>query len=66
MKNQKQRWLLVKVLAFKETNQNTQEVRNERFLISTIQNNVHIFAICYLYKATNRQTDVKHEKEKKN
>ena len=34
-KNQKQRWLL----AFKETNQNTQEVKTERFL-KTRQNNV--------------------------
>ena len=30
-------------IAFKKTNQNTQEVNNERFLISTRQNNVQIF-----------------------
>ena len=39
--NRKQRWLL----AFKKTNQNTHEVKNERFLISTRQNNVRIFGI---------------------
>ena len=41
-KNLKQRWLL---LAFQKRNQNTQEVKNERFLISTRQNNVRIFGI---------------------
>ena len=40
----KQRWLL----AFKKTNQNTQEVKTERFLIRTRQNNVQ-----FLDKATN-------------
>ena len=49
--NRKQRWLQ----AFKKTNQNTQEVTNECFLIWTRQNNVWIFGIrC---KATNGQTD---------
>ena len=33
------------MLAFKKTNQNTQEVKHERFLISTRQNNVPIFGI---------------------
>ena len=37
-KHRKQTWLL----AFKKTNQNTHEVKNERFLISTRQNNVRI------------------------
>ena len=39
-------------------NQNTQEVKNECFLISIKQNNVPL-------KATSGQTDRKHEKEKK-
>ena len=32
-------------VAFKKTNQNTQEVKNERFLISTMQSSVRIFGI---------------------
>ena len=48
--NRKQRWLL----AFKKTNQNAQEVKNARFLISTRQNNVQMFSIRHLDKATNR------------
>ena len=52
-KNRKQRWLLT----FLKTNQNTQEVNNERFLISTRQNHVRIFGIpCLINKATNPQT----------
>ena len=35
--HRKQRWLL----AFKKTNQNTQKVKNERFLISTRQNSAN-------------------------
>ena len=49
-----------------KTNQNTQEVENERcFLTSTRQNNVQISAYVAFNKATNGQTDIKHEKEKK-
>ena len=47
--DRKQRWLL----AFKKTNQNTQEVKLERFFISTRQNNVIIFVI-QSDKRTNR------------
>ena len=45
-------------------NQNTQEVKNERFLIFTIQNNVRIFGILAFGKAT-KQTDIKHEMGKR-
>ena len=38
-----------------EKNQNTQEVKNELFLISTIQSNVRIFR--YTLPLTKRQTD---------
>ena len=41
-------------------NQNTQGVKNERFLISTRQNNVRIFGI-----QTDKKIYIKHEKEKK-
>ena len=37
--------MTVTVLAFKKTNQNTQEVKYERFLMLTRQNNAHIFGI---------------------
>ena len=37
--------LLLVLLAFKKTNQNTQEAKNERFLILTKQNNLQIFGI---------------------
>ena len=50
-KNRKQRWLL----AFKETNLNTQDVKNERFLIWTGKNNVGIFR--QLLPSTKRRTD---------
>ena len=47
-------------------NQNTQEVKNECSLISTRQNNVHIFDIYAAYhKATNGQTDIKEFKHEK-
>ena len=42
-------------------NTHTQEVKNERFLMLTRQNNVRIFGI-RCDKATNGQIDVKHEK----
>ena len=52
---------------FKKTNQNTQEVKNERFLVSTRQNNVQILAYAAFNKVSNGQADIiKHEKEKKN
>ena len=38
----------VLVLAFKKANQNTQDVKNEHFLILTRQNNMQIFGICCL------------------
>ena len=44
------------VLKLKLNCPNTQDVNNERCLISTRQNNEHIFG-----KATNGQTDIKHE-----
>ena len=46
---------------------NTQEVKSVRCLISTRQNNVRIFGHSYVAfnKATNGQTDTKHEKERK-
>ena len=45
-------------------NPNMQEVKNEPFLIWTIQNNVHIFGIGCLYNdETNGQTDIQHEKD---
>ena len=45
------------------SNQITQEVKNERFLISTRQNNVRISTYVVFNKATNGQTDIKHDKE---
>ena len=57
-KNRKQRWLL----AFKKADQNTQEVKNERFLISTRQKQSENFR--HTLPLTKRQTDIKHEKEK--
>ena len=42
------------------SSQNTQEVKNERYLISTRQNNVRIFGIRTL-PSTKRQTDIKNE-----
>ena len=49
-------------IAFKETNQNTHDVKNERFLITwTRQNNARISENVTFDKATNGQTDIKHE-----
>ena len=47
----------VLVLNFKKTNQNTQEVKNERFLILTRQNNAH-FHFQQMLPSTKRQTDI--------
>ena len=44
-----------------DMNQNTQEVKNERFLILTRQNNANFQHTLPFNKATNRQTDIKHE-----
>ena len=55
--NRKQRWLL----AFNKTNQNTQEVTNERFLTWTRYNNANVqYAFT---KAIDGQTDIKHDIE---
>ena len=48
----------------KKTNQNTQEVKNERLLISTRQNNVRVFGILCL-PLTKRQTDKQVKKQTK-
>ena len=56
---QKQRWLL----ALKKTNQDTQKVKHERFLISTRQNKMCEFsAHVAFYKAADRQRDIQHQK----
>ena len=49
------------------TNQNTEEVKKERFFISTVHNYVQCanFRHTLPLKATNGQTDIKHEKETK-
>ena len=44
------------------SNRNTQEIRNERFIIWTRQKNVHISAYVAFDKMTDRQTDIKHDK----
>ena len=54
--NRKQRWLL----AFKETNQNSQEVKNERFLIWTRQDNARIFGKCCL-RQSNERTNIRYK-----
>ena len=45
----------------KETNQNTQEFKNERYLIRTRQNNVHIFGKFCLRHSDIRTEQMKHE-----
>ena len=59
-KNRKQRWLQ----AFKKTNQNTQEVKTERFFFYRLDKTVCEFSTYVTFnKATNGQTDINHEKE---
>ena len=41
-----------------EKNQNTQEIKNERFLIWTRQINVHIFGIVIMLPLAKRQTTI--------
>ena len=57
LKNQKQRWLL----AFKQTNQSTQEVENERFIFGLDKTMCKFYANFAFDKATNGQTDTKYE-----
>ena len=52
------------MLTFKKTNQNTREVKNESFLISTILENFQHITLL-LTKRQNVQTDVKREMRKK-
>ena len=47
------------------SSQNTQEVKNKRFLISNRQNNLQILSANVAFdKATNGQTDIKHDGKK--
>ena len=43
-------------------NQNTHELKNERFLISTRQNNVKIFGIRRLYQSDKQISNTKRKK----
>ena len=58
LQNQKQRWLL----ACKETNQTTQEVKNKLFLIIMDDETKREFSANFAFdETTNGQIDIKHE-----
>ena len=50
-------------LAFKKTNQNTQEVKNEK-IFSEHKKTIYIFSACIAFNtATDGQTDINHKKD---